>query len=280
MATDERKGASNGNDDRHGSKNKRLFGDVSAIQVIATALASVTSVLLASSIGIAGSIIGVAVASVVSTLAASLYKKFLSDSAEKIKELPVIVKSSKPSDDAVHPEQSNEQDDRPSAINDSTDDEEGHLLEGDGKEQIEKQKKIIRGLVIVCVVSALTAVFVSAAIIDIATTGEGLGHKPTPISFTSKSTSSDAASSSDAAGTQNASENASSENKVPANNVSNPSHDANTTNDSAIDTNRTTNTANDENPSNTSNNASNSTGSQDKTGSASATSPSNTTAQP
>ena len=60
------------------AKRQRLFSDISATQLIATALASVTSVLLASYIGIAGSLIGVAVASIVSTLAASLYKRFIS----------------------------------------------------------------------------------------------------------------------------------------------------------------------------------------------------------
>lgn len=65
-------------------KKRKLFADVSAVQVIATALAAVTSMLLSSYIGIAGSIIGVAVASIVSTLAASLYKKFLADSANKL----------------------------------------------------------------------------------------------------------------------------------------------------------------------------------------------------
>lgn len=74
--------------DKH-AKRHRIFGDVSAIQVVATALAAVTSMLLASYIGIAGSVIGVAIASIVSTLAASLYKQFLSTSADKIKEIPV-----------------------------------------------------------------------------------------------------------------------------------------------------------------------------------------------
>lgn len=64
-----------------------LFDDLSATQVIAGALAAVTSMLLASQIGIAGSVIGVAVGSVVSAVASQLYKKFLAASAEKIKDL-------------------------------------------------------------------------------------------------------------------------------------------------------------------------------------------------
>lgn len=74
-------------------KKRRLFEDISIVQVTATALAAVTSMLLSSYIGIAGSVIGVAVASVVSTTAASLYKHFLKESTEKIKEIPVIDKT-------------------------------------------------------------------------------------------------------------------------------------------------------------------------------------------
>ncbi len=74
-------------------RKHHLFDDISAVQVTATALAAVTSMLLSSYIGFAGSVIGVAVASVVSTLAASLYKYFLAESTEKIKEIPVVGKT-------------------------------------------------------------------------------------------------------------------------------------------------------------------------------------------
>ena len=59
------------------AKKGGLFDDLSATQVIAGALAAVTSMLLASQIGIAGSVIGVAVGSIVSAVASQLYKKFL-----------------------------------------------------------------------------------------------------------------------------------------------------------------------------------------------------------
>lgn len=70
---------------------RSLLGDLSVAQVVGTALAAVTSMLLSSYIGIAGSIIGVAAASVVSTVCASLYKNFLAASAEKLKEIPQVV---------------------------------------------------------------------------------------------------------------------------------------------------------------------------------------------
>ena len=66
---------------------KSLFDGLSISQVAAGALAAVTSMLLSAQIGIAGSVIGVAVGSVVSTVSSQLYKKFLAGSAEKIRGL-------------------------------------------------------------------------------------------------------------------------------------------------------------------------------------------------
>ena len=54
-----------------------LLEGLSVPQVAAGALAAVTSMLLSSKIGIAGSVIGVAVGSVVSTVASQVYKQFL-----------------------------------------------------------------------------------------------------------------------------------------------------------------------------------------------------------
>lgn len=64
---------------------KSLFEGLSVSQVTAGALAAVTSMLLSAQIGIAGSVIGVAVGSVVSTVSSQLYKKFLAGSAEKLR---------------------------------------------------------------------------------------------------------------------------------------------------------------------------------------------------
>ena len=69
------------------AKRGRLFDDLSVAQVVAGALAAVTSMLLASQIGIYGSVIGVGVGSVVSAVASQLYKKFFTASAEKLREL-------------------------------------------------------------------------------------------------------------------------------------------------------------------------------------------------
>ena len=63
--------------EKAGKGKSRLFDDLSIAQVAAGALAAVTSMLLASQIGIYGSVIGVGVGSVVSAVASQLYKKFL-----------------------------------------------------------------------------------------------------------------------------------------------------------------------------------------------------------
>ena len=67
------------------AKRSRLFDDLSIAQVVAGALAAVTSMLLASQIGIYGSVIGVGVGSVVSAVASQLYKKFFTASAETMR---------------------------------------------------------------------------------------------------------------------------------------------------------------------------------------------------
>lgn len=66
---------------------KGLFAELSLAQIVAGALAAVTSMLLASRIGIAGSVIGVAVGSIVSAVASQLYRRFLMASAEKLRDL-------------------------------------------------------------------------------------------------------------------------------------------------------------------------------------------------
>ena len=216
--------------DDQDKKKDRLFGDISVIQVTATALAAVTSVFLASYIGIAGSLIGTAVASVVSTVAASAYKKFMRDSAEKIKELPLptipggLGKSHATDDETASEDEAGAKagaetaaaadekaDEAPTSENgekqgntegssasDSTasSDEGVNATEATAPSPederaaaIAHQKKVQRGLIAVCVVSALLAVAASAAVVYLMTTGEGLGAKPSVV-YVDKSDSS------------------------------------------------------------------------------------------
>lgn len=62
-----------------------LFEDLSFAQVVAGAAAAATSVVLASKIGIAGSVIGAAVSSVVTVVSSQVYRHFITAGAEKLK---------------------------------------------------------------------------------------------------------------------------------------------------------------------------------------------------
>lgn len=71
--------------DQQEPSTKGILEDFSMTQVIASALAAATSVLLSSQIGIVGGIIGVAAGAGVAAIASQLYKGILSASADKIK---------------------------------------------------------------------------------------------------------------------------------------------------------------------------------------------------
>ena len=64
---------------------KGLFDDISIPQIIAGAAAAATSVALASKIGIAGSVIGAAVSSVITVVSSQVYRHFISASAKALK---------------------------------------------------------------------------------------------------------------------------------------------------------------------------------------------------
>lgn len=65
---------------------KNFFKGISFTQVLAGSLAAVTSFLLASKIGIAGSVIGVAIGSIVSAVASQLYQNVIHASSRKLAE--------------------------------------------------------------------------------------------------------------------------------------------------------------------------------------------------
>lgn len=184
-----------------------LFDDLSMAQVVAGALAAVTSMLLASQIGIYGSVIGVGVGSVVSAVASQLYKKFLAASAEKLRELKPGETGYVPSEEAGNPATTARKgrtavDAAKTARLDaasepvvplgsaarrtSTPRADDAALQGDpsvrkARERRDRKKKVQRGVVVVSVVSAIAAVAVSAVVIDLATTGQGVGAKTPPL---------------------------------------------------------------------------------------------------
>lgn len=190
---------------------RSLFDDISIAQLLAGALAAVTSMLLASRIGIAGSVIGVAVGSIVSAVASQVYKKFLSASAEKLKDMapdhgPFAPPSRRAAqaDDAVSGAPTMAIADVsaaetvaiPAAV---SDDASAGVQGGPASARAEKsdsyaeaararsraararKAKIQRNAVIVAALSALLAIALSAVVIELATDGQGMGAKPEPI---------------------------------------------------------------------------------------------------
>ncbi len=69
------------------SNVKNFFKGISVPQLVAGALAAVTSFLLSARIGIAGSVIGVAVGSIVSAVSSQLYQNILKASSEKLQDV-------------------------------------------------------------------------------------------------------------------------------------------------------------------------------------------------
>ena len=198
-----------------------LLDGLSVPQVAAGALAAVTSMLLSSKIGIAGSVIGVAVGSVVSTVASQVYKQFLQASADKLRELnpldeagssatagetrvmPATGEGSSatrvmgaavaPGDHVAAAPGDSAAADGPGAsatptrsVHDLRESGETGVLRGRAEHL--RRRRMQRGVIAVSVVSALAAVAISAGIINLVTAGEGVGTKTEPL-FTSTSTS-------------------------------------------------------------------------------------------
>lgn len=196
-----------------------LLEGLSVPQVAAGALAAVTSMLLSSKIGIAGSVIGVAVGSVVSTVASQVYKQFLQASADKLRELNPLdeagagavagetrvmpeaadgssatrVMGAMPTSGAVAASGDSAATDDPAAsatptrsVRDLRESGETGVLRGRAEHL--RRQRMQRGVIAVSVVSALAAVAISAGIINLVTAGEGVGTKTEPL-FTGASTS-------------------------------------------------------------------------------------------
>lgn len=212
-------------------KTGRLFDDLSVAQVAAGALAAVTSMLLASQIGIAGSVIGVAVGSVVATVTSQLYKKFLSVSAEKLQDLRP---GSECSDNAtaVVADASSDVQSRETVALAQGDPAATRTLNtsasslsasplcsrtpriGDANANVgdkvmlqraaRKRRTVVqRRVVAIAMASALVAVAISAAVISLATTGQGIGGKA--VSFVPVDTQSQSADASSSSGSGSAS---------------------------------------------------------------------------
>ena len=164
---------------------KGLFDDISIPQIIAGAAAAATSVALASKIGIAGSVIGAAVSSVITVVSSQVYRHFISASAEAIKGAHAAVDYPTGAYEPVEPNveehlggAATTQEMRQVAGRATTARVAPNSLRAKAAaERSQTQKKVI----VFSIAIAIVAVIACAGAILITTAGEGLGERPEPI---------------------------------------------------------------------------------------------------
>lgn len=174
---------------------KGLFDDISIPQIIAGAAAAATSVALASKIGIAGSVIGAAVSSVITAVSSQVYRHFISASAEAIKGTHAAVDYPAGAYEPVEPDveehlggAATTQEMRQVAGRATTARVAPNSLRAKAAaERSQTQKKVI----VFSIAIAIVAVIACTGAILITTAGEGLGERPEPI-LSSRTTESDA----------------------------------------------------------------------------------------
>lgn len=174
---------------------KGLFDDISIPQIIAGAAAAATSVALASKIGIAGSVIGAAVSSVITVVSSQVYRHFISASAEAIKGTHAAVDYPAGAYEPVEPDveehlggAATTQEMRQVAGRATTARVAPNSLRAKAAaERSQTQKKII----VFSIAIAIAAVIACTGAILITTAGEGLGERPEPI-LSSRTTEGDA----------------------------------------------------------------------------------------
>ena len=174
---------------------KGLFDDISIPQIIAGAAAAATSVALASKIGIAGSVIGAAVSSVITVVSSQVYRHFISASAEAIKGTHAAVDYPAGAYEPVEPDveehlggAATTQEMRQVAGRATTARVAPNSLRAKAAaERSQTQKKVI----VFSIAIAIVAVIACTGAILITTAGEGLGERPEPI-LSSRTAESDA----------------------------------------------------------------------------------------
>lgn len=174
---------------------KGLFDDISIPQIIAGAAAAATSVALASKIGIAGSVIGAAVSSVITVVSSQVYRHFISASAEAIKGTHAAVDYPAGAYEPVEPDveehlggAATTQEMRQVAGRATTARVAPNSLRAKAAaERSQTQKKVI----VFSIAIVIVAVIACTGAILITTAGEGLGERPEPI-LSSRTTESDA----------------------------------------------------------------------------------------
>lgn len=174
---------------------KGLFDDISIPQIIAGAAAAATSVALASKIGIAGSVIGAAVSSVITVVSSQVYRHFISASAKALKGThadvdypagayePVEFDAKEHLGGAATTQEMRQIAGRATTARVAP----NSLRAKAAAERSQTQKKVI----IFSIAIAIVAVIACTGAILITTAGEGLGERPEPI-LSSRTTEHDA----------------------------------------------------------------------------------------
>ena len=174
---------------------KGLFDDISISQIIAGAAAAATSVALASKIGIAGSVIGAAVSSVITVVSSQVYRHFISASAKALKGThadvdypagayePVELNAEEHLGGAATTQEMRQVAGRATTARVAP----NSLRAKAAAERGQTQKKVI----VFSIAIAIVAVIACTGAILITTAGEGLGERPEPI-LSSRTTESDA----------------------------------------------------------------------------------------
>lgn len=193
---------------------KGLFDDISIPQIIAGAAAAATSVALASKIGIAGSVIGAAVSSVITVVSSQVYRHFISASAEALKGThaavdypagayePVELNAEEHLGGAATTQEMRQVAGRATTARVAP----NSLRAKAAEERSQTQKKVI----VFSIAIAIVAVIACTGAILITTAGEGLGERPEPI-LSSRTTEQDA----DSAGQSQSQQNDSQANSAP-----------------------------------------------------------------
>ena len=172
--------------DANEPQKKGVLSEFSGSAVIASALAAVTSFALQSKIGLAGSIIGVGVAAAATTIASQVYKGMLSASAQKLKNLSDQAPTTNGAYDATRDLHASSGTTQAWATPVSLDDAASEAGVADSgtpiapqsvRDAAQSRKGALarKRMAIVMVVAAVAAVLVYALIVNLATSGQGIG---------------------------------------------------------------------------------------------------------
>lgn len=179
-------------------QKRGVLSEFSGSAVIASALAAVTSFALQSKIGLAGSIIGVGVAAAATTIASQVYKGMLNASAQKLKDLSDQAPTTNGAYGATRDLRASSGTTQAWAKPVSLDDAASEAGMADSGTPIAPQSVrdaaqsrkgalVRKRMAIVMAVAAVAAVLVYALIVNLATSGQGIGSTEPIVATSSQS---------------------------------------------------------------------------------------------